>query len=113
MWAIYDLQCRGIRLRSLAGREGQWTRYLDADPDSPEVFMGNVLASMAAYVTSQERQNISRRTRAGLDAALDRARTSSLIYRSPYPSGTSTSWKTETAEMTVGSPSRVAHTCTV
>ena len=31
--------------------------------------MGNVLASMAAYVSSRERQNISRRTRAGLDAA--------------------------------------------
>lgn len=31
--------------------------------------MGNVLASMAAYVASQERQNISRRARAGLDAA--------------------------------------------
>ena len=31
--------------------------------------MGNVLAGMAAYVASQERQNISRRTRAGLDAA--------------------------------------------
>ena len=31
--------------------------------------MGNVLASMAAYVASQERQSISRRTRAGLDAA--------------------------------------------
>lgn len=31
--------------------------------------MGNVLASMAAYVASQERQNISRRTRAGFDAA--------------------------------------------
>ena len=69
MWAIYDLQRRGIRLRSLADSEVQWTKYLDADPDSPEAFMGNVLASMAAYVASQERQNISRRTRAGLDAA--------------------------------------------
>ena len=69
MWAIYDLQRRGIRLRSLADNEVQWTKYLDADPDSPEAFMGNVLASMAAYVASQERQNISRRTRAGLDAA--------------------------------------------
>ena len=47
-WAIYDLQRRGIRLRSLFGNEVQWTRYLDADPDSPEAFMGNVLASMAA-----------------------------------------------------------------
>ena len=55
MWAIYDLQRRGIRLRSLADNEVEWTRYLDADPDSPEAFMGNVLASMAAYVASQER----------------------------------------------------------
>ena len=31
--------------------------------------MGNILASMAAYVASQERQSISRKTRAGLDAA--------------------------------------------
>ena len=31
--------------------------------------MGNILASMAAYVASQERQSISRCTRAGLDAA--------------------------------------------
>ena len=76
MWAIYDLQRRGVRLRSLSDSEVQWTKYLDADPDSPEAFMGNVLASMAAYVASmaayvasQERQNISRRTRAGLDAA--------------------------------------------
>ena len=69
MWAIYDLQRRGVRLRSLAGNEGEWTKFLDADPDSPEAFMGNILASMAAYVASQERQNISRRTRAGLEAA--------------------------------------------
>lgn len=58
MWAIYDLQRRGVRLRSLAGNEVQWTKYLDAHPDSPEAFKGNVLASMAAYVASQERQNI-------------------------------------------------------
>ena len=69
MWAIYDLQRRGVRLRSLASNEGEWTKFLDADPDSPEAFMGNILASMAAYVASQERQSISRRTRAGLDAA--------------------------------------------
>ena len=69
MWAIYDLQHRGVRLRSLAGNEGEWTRFLDADPDSPEAFVGNILASMATYVASQERQSISRRTRVGLDAA--------------------------------------------
>ena len=34
MWAIYDLQRRGIRLRSLADNEVQWTQYLDAEPAS-------------------------------------------------------------------------------
>ena len=72
MWAIYDLQRRGIRLRSLADSEVQWTKYLDAGPDSPAAFMGDILASMAAYVASQERQNIRRRIRADFDA--DRAR---------------------------------------
>ena len=61
MWAIYGLQRRGVRLRSLASNEGRWTRFLDADPDSPEAFMGNILAS-------QGRQNISQGSRAGLDA---------------------------------------------
>lgn len=69
MWVVYDLQRRGVRIRSLAENEGQWTIYLDADPDSAESFMGNILASMAAYVASQERQAISRRTRVGLDKA--------------------------------------------
>ena len=69
MWAIYDLRRRGVRLRSLASNEGEWTRFLDADPNLPEAFMGNILASMAAYVASQERQSISRRPRAGLGAA--------------------------------------------
>ena len=66
MWAIYDLQRRGIRLWSLADNEVGWTKYLDTDPDSPEAFMGNAPASMAAYVASQERQNISRGTGRGL-----------------------------------------------
>ena len=84
MWAIYDLQRRGIRLRSLADNEVQWTKYLDADADSPEAFMGNVLASMAAYVASQERQNISRRTMAGLQAARSPGGWHPLVDRPEY-----------------------------
>ena len=34
-----------------------------------QAFLGNILPSMAAYVATQERRSISRRTRAGLDAA--------------------------------------------
>ena len=52
MWAIYDLQRQGVWLRSLACNEGQWTKFLDADPDYPEAFMGNTFASTAAYVAS-------------------------------------------------------------
>ena len=69
MFVIYDLQRRGVRLRSLGNNEGQWTSYFDADPDSAEAFIGNILASMADYVASQERQAISRRTKAGLGKA--------------------------------------------
>ena len=69
MGRLYDLQRRGVRIRSLADTEGQWTPYLDADPDSAEAFMGNILASMAGYVASQERQAVSRRTKAGLENA--------------------------------------------
>ena len=36
--------------------------------------MGNIPASLAAYVASQVRQNISRRTRAGLDAAKEKGK---------------------------------------
>ena len=74
MWAIYDLQGRGVRLRSLNCNQRECTKLRYARPDSPEAFMGNILASMAAYVASQERQNISQRTRAGLDAARAKGR---------------------------------------
>ena len=69
MYSIYALHHRGIRLRSLAPEESQWAAYLDADPDSPEWFMGAILATFAAYGAQQERQSISRRTKAGLDKA--------------------------------------------
>ena len=87
MWAIYDLQRRGFRLRSLADNEGEWTEFLDADPDSLETFMGNILGSIAAYVVSKECQSISRRTRAGLDAARPSGR--SLVGRGASPTSRS------------------------
>ena len=44
MRAIHDLHRRGVRLRSLATDEGEWTRFLDAVPDSPEAIVGTMLA---------------------------------------------------------------------
>ena len=67
--AVLDLQRRGIRLHSLAETEALWARYLDAAPDSPEAFIGSILAQFAAWTAHQEVESISRRTRAGLEKA--------------------------------------------
>ena len=44
MSVIRELRDKGIRIRSLASSEHTWTRYLDADPKTPEAMIGNVLA---------------------------------------------------------------------
>ena len=58
-----------MRIRSLAGNEQSWAQYLDADPDSPESFLGYTLAGFAAWVSDQELVSIRRRTKAGLEKA--------------------------------------------
>ena len=61
MGNIHDLQRRGVRIRSLADNEQSWTQYLDADPDSPESFLGYTLAGFAAWVSDGDSQGLSRR----------------------------------------------------
>ena len=73
MGNIHDLQRRGVRIRSLADNEQSWAQYLDADPDSPESFLGYTLAGFAAWVSDQELVSIRRRTRAGLEKAKAKA----------------------------------------
>ena len=51
--SICDLRDRGVKIRSLAEAEGQWTRYLKADDGSSESFFGQVLAMFAAWVADQ------------------------------------------------------------
>ena len=58
-----------VRIRSLADNEQSWAQYLDADPDSPESFLGYTLAGFAAWVSDQELVSIRRRTKAGLEKA--------------------------------------------
>ena len=72
---LRDLRSRGIRLRSLAQAEQVWTRYLDADPDSPEALIGDILAAVFSWQAEQEQRNISRRTRAGLARARAQGKT--------------------------------------
>ena len=69
MGNIHDLQRRGVRIRSLADNEQSWAQYLDADPDSPESFLGYTLAGFAAGVSDQELVSIRRRTKASLEKA--------------------------------------------
>ena len=67
--ALTDLRTRGVRIRTLAENEAVWATYLSADPDTPEAFIGHMLASFAAWVAAQEIESISRRTKAGLERA--------------------------------------------
>ena len=69
MGNIHDLQRRGMRIRSLPDNEQSWAQYLDADPDSPESFLGYTLAGFAAWVSDQELVSIRRRTKEGLEKA--------------------------------------------
>ena len=46
---LRDLRSRGVRLRSLAEQEQTWTRYLDADPESPEANDGDILTSFFSW----------------------------------------------------------------
>ena len=67
--SICSLRDRGVKIRSLAEAEAQWTKYLEADEGSPESFFGQVLVMFAAWVADQELESIKRRTRDGLERA--------------------------------------------
>ena len=72
--SICDLRDRGVKVRSPAEAEAQWTRYLEADDGSPEAFFGQVLTMFAAWVADQELESTKRRTREGLERARQRGK---------------------------------------
>ena len=73
--SICELRDRGVKIRSLAETETQWTCYLEADEGSPEAFFGQVLVMFAAWVADQELASIKRRTRKGLERARQQGKT--------------------------------------
>ena len=73
--SICELRDRGVKIRSLADTEKEWTRYLEADEGSPEAFFGQVLTLFAAWVADQELESIKRRTRDGLERAREEGKT--------------------------------------
>ena len=72
--SICELRDRGVKIRSLAEMEAQWTRYLEADEGSPEAFFGQVLVMFAAWVADQELQSVKRRTKEGLERAREQGK---------------------------------------
>ena len=72
--SICELRDRGVRIRSLAEAEAQWTRYLEADEGSPEAFFGQILTMFAAWVADQELQSVKRRTKEGLERAREQGK---------------------------------------
>ena len=48
--SICEMRDRGVKIRSLAEAEAQWTCYLEADEGSPEALFGQVLTMFAAWV---------------------------------------------------------------
>ena len=72
--SICALRDRGVKIRSLAEAEAQWTRYLEADEGSPEAFFGQVLTMFAAWVADQELQSVKRRTKEGLERAREQGK---------------------------------------
>ena len=66
---VRDLRTRQVKIRSLAQSEATWVTYLDADQDTPEAVIGDILTTFMAWAAEQEMQAVSRRTRAGLEKA--------------------------------------------
>ena len=73
--SICSLRDRGVKIRSLAEAEAEWTQYLEADEGSPEAFFGQILTMFAAWVADQELESIKRRTRDGLERARQQGKT--------------------------------------
>ena len=66
---IRDLRNRQVRLRSLTPAEEPWTRYLDADPDTPEA----MVTSWLAFLPGRHNTNLAA-SNAAPRPALERAR---------------------------------------
>ena len=67
--AIVALQERGVKVKSLAESEAQWTKYLEAEAGSPEAFIGQILLMFGAWVADRELKSIRQRSIEGQNHA--------------------------------------------
>ena len=80
---IRQLCGEGVRFRSLAEGESTWACYLEADEDSPERFVGELLLQVAAWAAAQELEGNPTRTKAGLDRARAEGKTLGRPWAGP------------------------------
>ena len=73
----------GVRFRSLAEGESTWARYLEADEDSPDRFVGELLLQVAAWAAAQELKAIRQRTKARLNRARAEGKTQGRPWAGP------------------------------
>ena len=66
---VRDLRAKAVKIRSLAQSEATWVTYLDAEPDTAEAVIGDILTTFMAWAAEQELQAVTRRTRVGLEKA--------------------------------------------
>ena len=79
---VRDLRAREIKIRSLARSEAIWVTYLDADQDTPEAVIGDILTTFMAWAAEKELQAVRRRTRAGLEKARAEGKTLGAAFAS-------------------------------
>ena len=63
---VLRLQHTGVKLQSLTASEMEWVKYLNAEPDSTDAFVGGIIAQVLVWKAAQEINTIKRRTLAGL-----------------------------------------------
>ena len=85
---VRDLRTREVKIRSMAQSEATWVTYLDAEPDTAEAVIGDILTTFMAWAAEQELQAVSRRTRAGLEKARAEGKT-----LGPPPRVDTTRWR--------------------
>ena len=49
---VRDLRARAVKIRSLAQSEATWVTYLDAEPDTAEAVIGDILTTLYEITSS-------------------------------------------------------------
>ena len=60
-----------MKVSSLSPSEAEWSRYLEAETESSDAFIGHILLMFGAWVADRELESIRQRSMAGQQRARD------------------------------------------